>query len=97
VATLKNVDEPGKGGGVGVGVGHFPFTLSEPSGQGGRSIGVPLPLLDPVGVSDPVMDEIRTIIVSKAIVFEIFVRFVQLLLWLDILGFKIFFLYSRMG
>jgi hypothetical protein len=55
VITLKNVNEPGKGGhfpftglepsGQGVGVGHFPFTGLEPSGQGGGSIGVPLPLL----------------------------------------------------
>src|SRR6476646_513636 len=44
VITLKNVNEPGKGGhfpftgfepsGQGVGVGHFPFTGFEPSGQG---------------------------------------------------------------
>jgi len=55
VITLKNVNEPGKGGhfpftgfepsGQGVGVGHFPFTGFEPSGQGGGGIGVPLPIL----------------------------------------------------
>jgi len=55
VITLKNVNEPGKGGhfpftgfepsGQGVGVGHFPFTGFEPSGQGEGSIGVPLSLL----------------------------------------------------
>ena len=50
VITLKNVNEPGKGG-------HFPFTGFEPSGQGEGSIGVPLSLLslpDLLPLPDPV-------------------------------------------
>ena len=88
VITLKNVNEPGKGG-------HFPFTGFEPSGQDVGSIGVPLPLLSLPDLSplpDPVddckwfffaydccsdvkavvvTDEIRTIIVSTAIILSL--------------------------